>query len=86
MGLKMNNKNKEKWVMEIFSLARKHKIKLKVDEIFLYDYKVYQADFIMKERNDSFEDELCKKKNFSFSVYEQDDNWKIKMFNRSNLL
>lgn len=83
----MKTKNKEGWVMEVFSLARKHKVKLKVDEIFLHEYCVYSADFMMKERNPSFENELCKKKNFSFYIHEQDkDNWKIRMFNRSSLL
>lgn len=82
----MTNKNKEKWVMEIYSLARKHKMKLKVDDLFIHDYKVYQADFLVNERNLSFEKELCKRKNFSFSVQEQDNNWKIRMFNRSSLL
>lgn len=82
----MKKKN-QKWVMEIFSLARKHKVKLNVDELFLHDYNVYQADFLVKERNESFEKELCKRKGFSFSVYEQDNNkWKIRMFNRSSLL
>lgn len=85
--MKTKKKNKDKWVMEIFSLAKKHKVKLNVDELFVHDYNVYQADFVVQERNDSFENELCKRKGFSFSVYEHDNNkWKIRMFNRSSLL
>lgn len=83
----MRTKNKDSWVLEVFSLARKHKIKLKVDELFLYEYKIYQADFLIDERNKLFEEELLNKKDFSFSVYEQDKNiWKIRMLNRSILL
>ena len=83
----MKKEKNNDWIMEVFSLARKHKMKLSVDDIFLHDYKVYSADFVVKERNDSFEKELCKRKGFSFSVYEHgDDNWKIRMFNRSSLL
>ena len=83
----MELKNKGGWVLEVFSLARKHRIKLKVDELFLHEYNIYQADFLIKERNQDFEEDLCRKKDFSFSVHEQDkDNWKIRMFNRSSLL
>jgi hypothetical protein len=80
-------KTKNQWVYDVYSLARKHKIKLEVDELFLYDYKVYQADFLVKERNETFEGELCCKKGFSLSIYEQENNkWKIRMLNRSSLL
>ena len=79
-------KTKNQWVYDVYSLAKKHKIQLKIDELFLHDYKVYQADFLVKERNENFEDELCCKKGFSLSIYENKDNWKIRMFNRSSLL
>ena len=85
--MKTKKKNKDKWIMEIFSLAKKHKVRLNVDELFVHEYNVYQADFVIKERNYSFENELCKRKGFSFYVYEQgNDKWKIRMFNRSSLL
>ena len=83
----MMRKYKDKWIMDVFSLARKHKMKVEVDDLSTYNYNVCQLDFVVKERNASFENELCKKRGVSFSIYEQDDkNWKIRMFNRSNLL